>query len=68
MVSEPVVNQFIVPSLVKLSGDRVPNIRFNVAKSFEGIRNEEVRVCLKKMSQDPDVDVRYYSDQALLTV
>jgi serine/threonine-protein phosphatase 2A regulatory subunit A len=63
-----VTNQFIVPTLIKLANDRIPNIRFNVAKSFEGMRNEEVKLCLKKMTGDSDADVRFYSEKSLLTV
>jgi serine/threonine-protein phosphatase 2A regulatory subunit A len=67
-VDPAVTKQVIVPTLIKLSSDRVPNIRFNVAKSFEGMRHDEVKACLKKMATDADVDVRYYSEKSLLTV
>jgi serine/threonine-protein phosphatase 2A regulatory subunit A len=67
-VDKNVSQQIIVPALIKMSSDRIPNIRFNVAKSFEGMRGEEIKGCLSKLSQDPDADVRYFSGKALAVV
>lgn len=63
----------LLPFLLRLSRDPVPNVRFNVAKAFErlGPRLErsvlvtQVRPCLEALSRDTDADVRFYAGKAL---
>ncbi|KAM0047645.1 putative armadillo-like helical protein [Helianthus debilis subsp. tardiflorus] len=63
----------LLPVVVTLAKDRVANIRFNVAKvlqSFipivdQSVMEKTVRPCLVELAEDPDVDVRYFSKQAL---
>jgi serine/threonine-protein phosphatase 2A regulatory subunit A len=51
----------------------VPNIKFNVAKVLQSLfpildqslAEKTVKPCLVELSEDPDVDVRYYANQAL---
>ncbi|KAE8657452.1 Serine/threonine-protein phosphatase 2A 65 kDa regulatory subunit A beta isoform [Hibiscus syriacus] len=58
------------------SKDRVANIKFNVAKvlqSFVSIVDKSVveatiRPCLVELSEDPDVDVRYFATQGLQSI
>nr|AFK45317.1 unknown [Lotus japonicus] len=53
--------------------DRVPNIKFNVAKVLqslipiveESVVENTIRPCLVELSEDPDVDVRFFASQAL---
>lgn len=73
-----VIKDFIVPTCVRLASDPVPNIRFNVAKTFakvipiakklespaKGI-NDSIKSTLVKLNEDSDVDVRFYSQQTL---
>ncbi|KAL5070652.1 hypothetical protein RYX36_021539 [Vicia faba] len=55
---------------------RVPNIKFNVAKVLESIFpivdqsvvEKTIRPCLVELSEDPDVDVRFFSTQALQAI
>ncbi|KAL9998805.1 putative armadillo-like helical protein [Helianthus debilis subsp. tardiflorus] len=63
----------VVRFLTPLYFFRVANIRFNVAKvlqSFipivdQSVMEKTVRPCLVELAEDPDVDVRYFSKQAL---
>jgi serine/threonine-protein phosphatase 2A regulatory subunit A len=51
----------------------VPNIKFNVAKVLQSLvpildqslAEKTLKPCLVELSEDPDVDVRYYAKQAL---
>ena len=69
----------ILPSLLNMVQDPIPNIRFNVAKAFEvliqelksssvGIQTvqEQIVPALQALSDDPDADVRYYAQKALV--
>ena len=55
------------------SKDRVPNIRFNVAKLMEKVApivdgavvEQTIRPCLRELSEDKDGDVRFYAQRAL---
>ncbi|KAJ1436236.1 HEAT, type 2 [Sesbania bispinosa] len=55
----------LLPIVVSASKDRVPNIKFNVAKVLESIFpivdqsvvEKTIRPCLVELSEDPDVDV-----------
>ncbi|MCH91720.1 serine/threonine-protein phosphatase 2A 65 kDa regulatory subunit A beta [Trifolium medium] len=66
----------LLPAVVAASKDRVPNIKFNVAKVLESIFpivdqsvvEKTIRPCLVELSEDPDVDVRYFSSQALQAI
>ncbi|KAI7978932.1 Serine/threonine-protein phosphatase 2A 65 kDa regulatory subunit A beta isoform [Camellia lanceoleosa] len=51
----------------------VPNIKFNVAKVLQSlipivdqsVVEKTIRPCLVELSEDPDVDVRYFASQAM---
>jgi serine/threonine-protein phosphatase 2A regulatory subunit A len=71
-----VVKDFIVPTCVRLAADPVPNIRFNVAKTFANVIpivkkleakgiNDLIKSTLVKLNEDADVDVRFYSKKSL---
>jgi len=65
--------QKLLPVVINSSKDRVPNIKFNVAKVLQSlipildqsVVEKTLRQCLVELSEDPDVDVRYYANQAL---
>ncbi|CAK7349749.1 unnamed protein product [Dovyalis caffra] len=52
---------------------RVPNIKFNVAKVLQSlipivdpsVVEKTIRPCLVELTEDPDVDVRFFATQAL---
>lgn len=70
----------IMPAVVELAHDPVPNIRFNVAKSLEALApvllaasddtrealGEQVKTTLLQLQNDNDVDVKYFAQRALL--
>ena len=66
----------LLPVVIAASKDRVPNIKFNVAKVLESIFpivdqsvvEKTIRPCLVELSEDPDVDVRFFSNQALQAI
>ncbi|KMZ61187.1 hypothetical protein ZOSMA_54G01180 [Zostera marina] len=65
--------QTFLPVVVNASKDRVPNIKFNVAKVLQSLLpmidpsvvEQTIKPCLAELSEDPDVDVRYFASQAL---
>lgn len=65
----------MLPLVVNLADDIVPNVRFNVAKTLDYIYSFLTPVgksstvqCLQKLQSDPDNDVRYYASTALLHI
>ncbi|KAJ3057269.1 protein phosphatase 2, regulatory subunit A [Rhizophlyctis rosea] len=71
-----VLKDLIIPTVVQLANDPIPNIRFNVAKSLEVIAPLAkksgadldavgVKGALNKLNGDSDVDVRYFAARAL---
>lgn len=74
------VRDSVLPTVIELSSDPIPNIRFNVAKSLETMipllkQNQAMldlvpsmaKPTLEKLSSDPDVDVRFFANRALET-
>ncbi|GLT34479.1 hypothetical protein SLA2020_089890 [Shorea laevis] len=66
----------LLPAVINVSKDRVPNIKFNVAKVLQSliaivdqsVVEKTIRPCLVELSDDPDVDVRYFANQALQSI
>ena len=66
------LNKYLVPLVLEMAADPVPNIRFNVAKCFENVHNrldgstvnDRVKPCLRKLENDDDDDVKYYAARA----
>lgn len=78
VANSEVIKDFIIPTCVRLASDPVPNIRFNVAKTFAKVipivqkldtlakgHNDHIKSALVKLTEDNDVDVRFYSQKAL---
>jgi serine/threonine-protein phosphatase 2A regulatory subunit A len=63
----------VFPTLNQFSTDKVPNIRFNVAKALERLgalvdaptQTAAVRPILARLATDEEPDVRYYAQRAL---
>jgi serine/threonine-protein phosphatase 2A regulatory subunit A len=59
--------------VLTIASYRVPNIKFNVAKVLQSlipivdqsVVEKTIRPCLVELSEDPDVDVRFFATQAL---
>ena len=66
----------MLPLVLKLADDNVPNIRFNVAIALgeviplvdASVAVEKIKPVLETLSKDGDNDVRYFSSQALLQI
>lgn len=72
------VRDSVLPTVIELSSDPIPNIRFNVAKSLEtmipmlkqnqsmsGLVSTMAKPTLEKLSTDKDGDVRFFANRAL---
>ncbi|KAM0858779.1 hypothetical protein ACQ4PT_047618 [Festuca glaucescens] len=62
--------QKLLPIVVNSSKNRVPDIKFNVAKVLRSLVHQSfaektLKPCLVELSEDTGVDVRYYTNQAL---
>lgn len=65
--------QKLLPVVINASKDRVPNIKFNVAKVMQSlipivehsVVEQTIRPTLVELSEDPDVDVRFFAGLAL---
>ncbi|KAI9029088.1 armadillo-type protein [Phycomyces nitens] len=79
-LSPEVIQDKVLPTVLELKTDPIPNIRFNVAKSLEVLTpilrqspatadlvNTHVAPALQDLSNDNDVDVRWFAERALLT-
>uniref|UniRef100_A0A4W3HP89 Protein phosphatase 2, regulatory subunit A, beta a n=1 Tax=Callorhinchus milii TaxID=7868 RepID=A0A4W3HP89_CALMI len=63
----------MLPTVLQMAGDQVANVRFNVAKSLQKIGpvldsntlQTEVKPVLEKLSQDQDMDVKYFAQEAI---
>ncbi|GAB5577064.1 serine/threonine-protein phosphatase 2A 65 kDa regulatory subunit A beta isoform isoform X4 [Prionailurus iriomotensis] len=70
---QEITTKHMLPVVLKMAGDQVANVRFNVAKSLQKIGpvlntdalREEVRPVLQKLGQDEDVDVKYFAQEAI---
>ncbi|CCH61280.1 hypothetical protein TBLA_0E02270 [Henningerozyma blattae CBS 6284] len=80
VVSLEVVTEQILPFISHLADDAVPNIRFNVAKSYAIIieslvksgkkeylelADNKIMPSLEKLTDDNDVDVKYFANQSI---
>ncbi|KAI8973007.1 armadillo-type protein [Pilobolus umbonatus] len=76
-----IIQETILPTVVKLADDPIPNVRFNVAKSIEVLApvlmtnpatvvlvSTKLVEILVKLESDPDTDVKWFAHKALLTV
>jgi serine/threonine-protein phosphatase 2A regulatory subunit A len=80
VVDENIIIDRILPFIDELSNDQVPNIRFNVAKSYLTISQallkkndspetvnfikEKIIPTVEKLKADTDVDVKYFANQS----
>lgn len=75
-----IIKEKVLTTVVELVDDPIPNVRFNVAKSLEVLApilnadpataelvQTKVAEVLRKLSEDTDVDVRWFAEKALLS-
>jgi len=72
-----VIISTVLPVTRKLVSDPVPNVRFNVAKTYEILLKElkerkdvhsQIATVLKELDKDSDRDVKYFAHRALVAV
>lgn len=72
-----IIKEKVLPTVIELVDDPIPNVRFNVAKSLEVLvpilkQNSTAEISTKvievlnKLSKDSDVDVRFFAEKALV--
>ena len=79
-LSTDIVKENVLPTVLGLKDDTIPNVRFNVAKSLEVLASilkndktcveliqSQVAPALQKLSDDSDVDVKWFANKALLS-
>jgi len=72
-VGPTLINSPMLTLVLRLAGDTVPNIRFNVAKTLKSLIKfvdqttiqTKIKPCLLKLLDDPDKDVKFFAHQAL---
>jgi len=70
---QELTQKIMLPTVLNLASDPVANVRFNVAKTLNKMcphinssaLQTQVKPCLEKLNQDSDVDVKYFSNEAL---
>jgi len=73
---EEVINNSMLPLVLKMSSDPVPNIRFNVAKTLhtlikhldQNTIQQKVKPSLTQLYEDEDRDVKFYASQGLSAI
>lgn len=68
-----IVSAKLLPVVLRMATDSVPNIRFNVAKCLQGLMSrvdaqsvqQQIKPCLQSLSSDPDRDVKFFAQRAL---
>uniref|UniRef100_A0A2K6G3B6 Protein phosphatase 2 scaffold subunit Abeta n=1 Tax=Propithecus coquereli TaxID=379532 RepID=A0A2K6G3B6_PROCO len=70
---QEITTKQMLPIVLKMAGDQVANVRFNVAKSLQKIGpildtnalQGQVKPVLQKLGQDEDMDVKYFAQEAI---
>jgi hypothetical protein len=65
--------RLMLPTVLNLAGDPVPNVRFNIAKCLAAIGpklnssclQSQIKPCLNKLGDDADFDVRFFASEAV---
>jgi len=73
VVEVETIHRCMLPLVIRMAADVVPNIRFNVARTLSTlvprldpiIVESRVKPCLKMLSEDQDRDVKFFAIQAL---
>ena len=73
VVQPDAVSSTMLPLVLQMSADPVPNVRFNAAKTLRQLAplldsvtvHERVKPCLSSLSDDHDSDVSYFARQGL---
>ena len=69
-----ITERLMMPTVVTMGSDLVPNVRFNVAKTLAIIGpklnssalQSQIKPAITKLNEDADFDVRYFASEASL--
>lgn len=73
-MNQEILLNTMLPLIIRMAEDPVPNIRFNVAKTLSvliplivdnTIVSQKIKPVLNKLFADDDRDVKFYAGQAL---
>lgn len=75
-VGKDTIAQMILPVVAAYANDRVPNIKFNVAKTLASLAPQldrptveaKIRPVLNDLTSDSDMDVKYFARKALMDI
>lgn len=73
VLDESTIMDLVLPVVLTMAGDNVPNVRFNVAKTLQvlaqrcpkNIVEERIKPVLTQLRDDPDNDVQFFAQRAL---
>jgi len=73
VVGTEVISSSMLPLVLRMAKDRVPNIRFNVAKTIQVLTplldatviETRIKPVLNDLFEDTDRDVKFFAQQAL---
>jgi serine/threonine-protein phosphatase 2A regulatory subunit A len=76
MCSPEIMTKMVSPAVCALHKDKIPNVRFNVARTLEQVAplidasvvDTQFRPVLMKLVNDTDRDVKFYAKKALLSI
>lgn len=72
----PLLDQHLVPMVLRMASDPVPNVRFNAAKTIQALQKtcmsaapeaiqEHLLPCLERLVLDQDPDVKFFAKKAM---
>lgn len=72
-VGAPLTTKLMLPTIIQLATDKVPNVRFNVAKTLAVLNTQfdqttittQIKPILEKLRSDSDNDVQYFAQEAM---
>ena len=67
-----ITERLMLPTVLNMASDMVPNVRFNVAKTLSIVGpklnasalQSQIKPILTKLNDDPDFDVRFFASEA----
>ena len=67
------ITSSLLPLCLRMAGDTVPNVRFNVARTLQAliplvdskVVTADIKPALLRLNDDTDVDVKFFAGQAL---
>jgi len=79
VASAPLLDKHLVPMVLKMSGDPVPNVRFNACKTIQAMHKtcataspaalqDSLLPCLRRLLVDEDPDVQFFAKKTIAEI